>query len=199
MKTTEKTRERILETALTLFNAQNTDAVSTNHIADAVGISPGNLYYHFRNKADIIRSLFEQLFSENDVAFALPTDRPITIADVQGLVRTNFETIWKYRFVYREIVALLRADAELRERYIAVRQRGYEGFHEIFAVLAQAGMLTAIEDAQTITEIADLCWLVSEFWLATVEISGSEVDAAQMQRGLDLMMRVLHPYIPKLR
>ena len=56
-----KTRDKIIHTALGLFNEQGTKAVTTNHIAAAVGISPGNLYYHFRNKEDIIRAIFEQM------------------------------------------------------------------------------------------------------------------------------------------
>ncbi len=198
MKPAEKTRERILQAALTLFNTQGTDAISTNHIAETTGISPGNLYYHFRNKAEIIRALFEQLFAETDIAFAIPMQQPLSLDWALGLVRLNFGIIWKYRFAYREILALLRADDQLRERYAAVRQRGYKGFHEIFAALGQAGMLIAIEDEQTVTRLADLCWLISEFWLSEVEISGDEVDAAQMQRGIDLMMLVLRPYLPKL-
>jgi AcrR family transcriptional regulator len=198
MKATGKTRDSILQTALELFNTRGTDAVSTNHIAEAAGISPGNLYYHFRNKGEIIRALFEQLFAETDRAFAVPMDRMFTLEDVRGMVRINFEIIGGYRFAYREILPLLRADADLRARYLAVRQRGYEGFREIFAALEHAGMLTMPDDEQAIDQLADLCWLISEFWLSTVEVSGHEVDAAQMQRGLDLMTRVLHPYIPKL-
>jgi AcrR family transcriptional regulator len=47
--------------AIQLFNEQGTTVVSTNHIASAIGISPCNLYYHFRNKEDIIRAIFEQM------------------------------------------------------------------------------------------------------------------------------------------
>ncbi len=41
------TKQAILTTAIDLFNDKGTAAVSTNHIAEAMGISPGNLYYHF--------------------------------------------------------------------------------------------------------------------------------------------------------
>ena len=68
------THNRILATALRLFNQSGTAAVSTNHIADALGISPGNLYYHFRNKEAIIRALFEQQFAQWDAAYTLPSD-----------------------------------------------------------------------------------------------------------------------------
>ena len=66
------TREKILDTALALFNKEGTAAISTNHIAEAAGISPGNLYYHFRNKEEVIRELFERLSAANNA-----TSRPV--------------------------------------------------------------------------------------------------------------------------
>jgi AcrR family transcriptional regulator len=190
-----KTPERILAAALRLFNEQGTAAVSTNHIAAALGMSPGNLYYHFRNKEEIIRALFEQQFARWEELYTLPNDRLPTLDDLKQLVRATFVTGWNYRFIYRELIALLRRDEQLRRRWVEVRARGFAGFHELVAQFVAAGVLRAPDNAETVTHLAEICWLISEFWLASVEISGEEVDAAQMERGVALMLQVLEPFV----
>jgi AcrR family transcriptional regulator len=190
-----KTRERILATALRLFNESGTAPVSTNHIAEALGISPGNLYYHFRNKEEIIRALFEQQFARWDADYAFPDDRLPNLDDLQQLVRATFVTAWEYRFMYRELIALLRRDAQLHQRWVEIRARGFEGFHELFNLFVAAGVLRDPGDAAVATRLAELVWLISEFWLASVEVSGETVDAAQMEHGVALMLQVLGPFI----
>jgi AcrR family transcriptional regulator len=189
------TRERILATALRLFNETGTAAVSTNHIADALGISPGNLYYHFRNKEDIIRALFDQLFAHWDEMYGLPGDRLPTLADLRQLVYGTFVMNWGYRFIYRELIALLRRDDDLNRRWIAVRARGFAGFRELIDVFVAAGVLRSPGDSAVVTRLAELCWLISEFWLASVEVSGQAVGSAQMEHGVELMFQVLDPFI----
>ncbi len=190
-----KTRERILATALQLFNQSGTAPVSTNHIADALGISPGNLYYHFRNKEEIIRALFEQQFARWDEGYAFPQDRMPTLADLQQLVRISFITAWEYRFIYRELIALLRRDEQLHHRWVEIRARGFAGFRELVDLFVAAGVLRTPGDPSVVTRLAELVWLISEFWLASVEVSGETVDAAQMERGVGLMLQVLDPFI----
>jgi len=190
-----KTRERILATAQRLFNESGTAAFSTNHIADAMGISPGNLYYHFRNKEAIIRALFEQQFARWDELYTLPDDRLPTLADLQQLVRATFVMSWDYRFMYRELIVLLRRDEQLQRRWVAIRARGFAGFRELVDLFVAADVLRAPADPTAVTRLAELCWLISEFWLASVEVSGEAVDAAQMERGIALMLQVLDPFI----
>jgi AcrR family transcriptional regulator len=189
------TRERILATALRLFNEAGTAPISTNHIADALGISPGNLYYHFRNKEEIIRALFEQQFARWDADYAFPDNRLPNLDDLQQLVRATFVTAWEYRFMYRELIALLRRDAQLHQRWVEIRARGFAGFHELFNLFVAAGVLRDPGDEAVVTRLAELVWLISEFWLASVEVSGETVDTAQMEHGVALMLQVLGPFI----
>lgn len=190
-----KTPERILAAALRLFNEQGTAAVSTNHIADDLGMSPGNLYYHFRNKEEIIRALFEQQFARADRLYELPGDRPPTLDDLQGLARATFVMSWDYRFIYRELIALLRRDEQLQRRWVEVRARGFAGFGRLVEQFVEAGVLRAPASPGVTRRLAELCWLISEFWLASVEVSGQAVDAAQMEHGVALMLQALEPYL----
>ncbi|MCW5854057.1 MAG: TetR/AcrR family transcriptional regulator [Anaerolineae bacterium] len=191
------TRERILETALRLFNETGTATVSTNHIAQALGISPGNLYYHFRNKEEIIRALFERLFALWDEGGSLPADRPATLEDLQQVVRESYRLLWEYRFVYRELVALLRHDEHLRQRWLEVRARGFDGFYALIDAFVAAGVLRLPDDPAVLPRLAELVWLISEFWLPSVEVSGEPMNPAHMEHGIALMLQVLDPYIVK--
>ncbi|NOK61248.1 MAG: DNA-binding transcriptional regulator, AcrR family [Chloroflexi bacterium AL-W] len=190
-----QTKDRILTTARNLFNMEGTAQVSTNHIAEAAEISPGNLYYHFRNKEEIIRAICDQLFTLTGEMFTLDEDRYPTLEDVQRWVHENFVVTWQYAFVYRELPALIRHDPELAVKYAAVRQRGYDGFFELIAVLQTAGVLLPTLDNVTVVRLADLLWLISESWLTSLELQGQPATDDQMQRGIDLMLLVLQPYL----
>jgi AcrR family transcriptional regulator len=190
------TRDKILDTALILFNEQGTAAVSTNHIAAAADISPGNLYYYFRNKEDIIDALFERLFDAWDTAFQLPSDRAPTLADFEALIATNYQLIWDYRFAYREMAALLRNDPALRARYQKVRQRGYEGFAELIDAFVDAGVLTPPSMPQELASLTELCWIISEQWPVNLELSGRPFDADGIQQGIALMRLIFNRYLP---
>jgi hypothetical protein len=111
------------------------------------------------------------------------------------LVRANFAVLWEYRFASRELIPLIRRDALLRERWLEVRQRGYASFRELVAAFVGAGVLLAPADT-AVERLADLCWLISEFWLACLEVSGQPVDAAHLEGGVGLMLQVLNPVAP---
>src|SRR5215468_10516481 len=86
----EKRRSEILRTALALFNERGTAAVSTNHIAAELGISVGNLYWHFADKDAIVRALFEEHAARFDTMWAPPTSANEAAAVMVGALRRTF-------------------------------------------------------------------------------------------------------------
>ncbi len=114
------TKESILQTGRDLFNQHGTAKVSTNHIAETAGISPGNLYYHFKDKAHIIREIYKQMITEWEKAYDRVEDQNISFRTLQEFIEDNFELLWQYRFFYRETVALLNADRALSRRHTVI-------------------------------------------------------------------------------
>src|SRR5690554_7501702 len=75
------TKDKILSASLTLFNELGERNVTTNHIAAHLNMSPGNLYYHFRNKQMIIHALFDQYQAIIMDILDVPTDRSLQLQD----------------------------------------------------------------------------------------------------------------------
>ena len=191
------TKELIAQTAMRLFNESGTAAVSTNHIAEAMGISPGNLYYHYRNKEEIIRAVFERMNFSWEELFALPQDRTPTLGDLRRILGETFSVLWEYRFFYREFVALMRRDPELGRRYRGVRERGLANTEFILASFVEGGVLRGLEGPNAVPKLATTLWLIMEFWLPFVEMGEETVGPERLQEGVDLMMQVLTPYMTK--
>jgi AcrR family transcriptional regulator len=189
------TKERIVETALRLFNETGTSAISTNHIAEGMSISPGNLYYHFRNKKEIIRAILDRLVARHKGIYQLPEERPPTVVDLQRMVRQNFLLLWDYRFFYRELIALLQRDAVLKERYLAMRREGLAHFEVLFECFVDVDVIRMPADSTSIADLARICWLISDYWLPFVELESELTMPQYMQQGIRLVLQALRPYL----
>jgi hypothetical protein len=125
----------------------------------------------------------------------VPQDHAPTLEDLKKIVETNYQIIWQYRFAYRELVVLLRQDGELRAGFLAVRHRGYDGFNQLIRAFSDAGVIHLPDDPQAISELQEICWLISEFWLTNLEVNGRSVDKDAMQQGVKIMLRVRNPIL----
>jgi len=189
------TRARIIETALGLFNEHGSGEISTNHIAETLGISPGNLYYHFRNKEEIIRAIAEQKDARWESLYHLPQDRAPTPADVERLVRENFALVWAYRFFFRELSALTRRDPLLKAHYQQMRRERLAAFEGLFTQFVSAGVARPSASPTLVANLAKVCWLISDYWLPFLEIDGDLTLPDGIEQGIALYMQVLDPYI----
>lgn len=109
-----KTRDRIAQASLELFNAQGERSVTTNHIATHLGISPGNLYYHYPNKQAIIAELFAEYESHVESFLRLPEGRGLTVDDKTFYLEALLAAMWRYRFLHRDLEHLLESDPSWR-------------------------------------------------------------------------------------
>ena len=122
-----KTRDKIIQASIELFNEQGERNVTTNHIAAHLSISPGNLYYHFRNKEDIILSIYEE-YARNllldTVPFVSPDVKPLdTIILYMDAV---FQALMKFRFFYRHHSLRVLLRERENEKLFESNEKSYE-------------------------------------------------------------------------
>ncbi len=188
-----KTRQRILDTALILFNERGESTVSTNHIADELEISPGNLYYHYRNKDDIIEQLFQRFEERMDQALVVPEGRAITLEDVWLQLHLVFECIWDYRFLYRDLVNILSRNRSLRLRFARILKRGSVNSHGIMKGLNETGAMRA--SAAEIEGLSTNVLVLATFWLNYAGIRGEKDEQKAIQQGIVQVMMLVSPFL----
>lgn len=98
-----KTRDRILECALQLFNQKGEPNVSTMEVANEMGISPGNLYYHFHGKEPLVLGLFERFQNELAPLLDPPPDAQLQAGDYWLFLHLIIERMAHYRFLFQDL------------------------------------------------------------------------------------------------
>jgi AcrR family transcriptional regulator len=188
-----KTRNRILDVALRLFNEQGETNISTNHIADELEISPGNLYYHYRNKDDIIEQLFQRFEERMDQALVAPEGREVTLEDVWLQLHLVFECIWNYRFIYRDIINILSRNRSLRLRFARILKRGSSNAQGIMRGLNETGAMRA--SAAEIEGLATNILVLATFWLNYANVRGEKDEQRAIQQGIVQVMMLVSPFL----
>ena len=115
-KAPRRTKERILETTLELFNRFGEPNVSTTAISAELNISPGNLYYHYPAKDELVNALVDRFEAEAQPLLGAAGD----VGDVEDawfFLHTLFELIWAYRFIYRDLSDLLSKNRRLEKQF----------------------------------------------------------------------------------
>lgn len=190
------TRNRILQASLQLFNTQGERNVTTNHIAAHLGISPGNLYYHFSNKQMIVAELFTDLDASIDTFFRLPPDRSVTLEDKTQYLESLLDNMWQFRFLYRDLEPLLEADPDLAERHHRFAQRSLNSATAIYQEFVEAGILQMTP--QQIEALAVNAWIILNSWIRLLSTSCSDdhaLDRTMLRRGIYQVLALEEGYV----
>ena len=198
-KPPRRTRERILDVSLRLFNELGEPNVTTSAIADELNISPGNLYYHFRNKDDIINALFEQFERGVDALLDAPGRQAITFDDAWLFLHLLFESIWKYRFVYRDLNDLLSKNRRLEMHFRTILERKTRAARQLCTALSATGQMRATE--REIDALATNMVVVTTYWLSFEYVSNArrfsdpQYQGNAMARGAYQVLVLVAPYL----
>ena len=194
-KRPRRTRERILETALALFNRLGEPNTTTADIADEMGISPGNLYYHFRSKDEIIAELFAAFERRLDGVLAAPEQRAVSIEDLWLLLHLLFEAMLDHRFFFRDLDEILSRNRALPSRFALLMRRSTRTVIELCRGLVAAGAMHASE--REIEALAENIGLVATYWISYQQLraGGQWGSGVSLDRAAYQVLALISPFL----
>lgn len=197
-KPKRRTRERIVETALRLFNQFGAPNVTTTVIADELDISPGNLYYHFDNKDAIVNTILDAFEDEIEEMLASPgadNARELTIEDIWLFLHLLFEIIWRYRFFYRDLSDLVSENRTLEMHFQKILNHKIATARRLCQGLVDSGGMTATK--QELEALSANMVLVATYWLSfDFALSPRKTqDDAALSRGVYHVMVLVAPFL----
>ena len=159
------TRTAIMDTARRLFTERGYNAVSIQDIADELGISKGNLTYHFRRKEQIVEALLRQ-----NTGGGLRLAVPGSIGALDTLFRHQYNVVRDNAYYFFHYDQMAQLSPEISEGQRAAKEMLRTVLQSCFSVLVEAGLMQT-EDAAG-RKLADererlidalimtaLCWL----------------------------------------
>ena len=202
-KPPRRTAERILETSQELFNRYGEPNVSTTAISAEMRISPGNLYYHYPAKDELINALFTRF----DVALQEALQQcslARTVNDASLSLHRLLELVWQYRFFYRDLNHLMSRNRQLEAAVQPLIDRKQHALQEMLRGLRSEALLDI--DDQGITDTSNSMVVMATYWIsfeyARNPRQALEPESAQqaLSRGVQLVLNLLKPYLhPRVR
>ncbi len=188
-------KEKILNAALLLYNEQGIRNITSRHIAASIGISGGNLHYHFKHTEDIIRALFDELALAYDGLMINAQSVPLDLDAIAFLTETSFKLVNKYRFIFINFVEIGKWIPEIREAYYQLVQKREQQFLSLFDDLIAKGIFRDDIPSSNKQGLVKQFFIINDFWLSHNELTDQYQDEKAVKAYRNAIDVLLWPYL----
>jgi len=187
------TKEKITQVALFLFNRFGFVNVRLQYIADEVGLSVGNVAYHFKTKDDIMEHLYSRIVTEQQ---SLLTDLrmiPLFVNFDQHL-QNVFEMQQRYSFFFTDTLEVMRAYPSIRKKHREHIQWQQIQFSLFLEFNVARGVLNSTVWPDSFQQLAKRYVLVVDSWLNYEFMQGNLIKDLPPSLFKEAIWSILVPY-----
>ncbi len=190
------TKTKIKNSAIHLFNTQETLSVTTNHIAKEAGISPGNLYYHYKNKEEIVTDLYLDLskrFEEiNSFENILLSSNPIKVLD--NTFELMGEIFYEYRFLLRDSMVLIALYPSFKENFVRNQEKRIKQIESLLQFLLKENIIQ-YEENINLERRAKMHWFITAYWQSFASSTGN-VSRESIKEAKEIFFEfMIYPFL----
>ncbi len=190
-----KTKEKIIENALVLFNKDGIDAVTVRHIAAKMGISHGNLCYHYPNRDEIIKVLYYKMQEEVDGLYnALDLSSKEVLGGITILEKT-FDIVYNYRFIVSNASEVFARIPEIKKHFASNVENRKNSLKELIQTLSKEKLLRKNVSEERLDYLYTQISLIADFWVPYAEIAFKGTKAEMKKYFIGLIVNAIFPYL----
>lgn len=189
-------KEKIKIKAIVLFNEFGISTVSMLQIADSLSISAGNLSYHYKTKAILLHTIYEDIHKESmEITFA--KDGYITLHYYE-VVLLGFNQIQrKYTFFFNELVHIARVYPEVMKKYELTNIQRFKEARKIIDYYIETSRLVKEEEMINYDKIIYSIFMISTFWQSQSQVINDKEFLINKCQPIDMLWNLLIPYLTK--
>lgn len=190
------TKQKIKSSAIILFNEGDTLSITTNHIAAKAGISSGNLYYHYKNKEDILVDIYldmsEKFESFESFDTILASENPLkSLYEMYDLYGDLF---WEYRFLMRDSTVLIALNPKLKEMFLTRQRKRINQIESVIHYFIEKKIFNQMSQEE-IRLRAKLNWFISAYWQVFTSSDG-QVTKESILEVKDVIFTInIYPFL----
>lgn len=189
------TKERISDAALGVFNRKGTEQVTLRELAKEVGISHGNLCYHFPSTDDIAQHLYFALVAELDGEIQRMQSRSQNPAEIFTGSWAIFNLLYKYRFLMLNFVDIMRRLPEVKKHYRQLQERRKAEFKALFKMLVDGGFMQPEIYPGFFDDTIVNMTILGDFWIAHSEILFKGKESEKLKHYYRITSTILLPLL----
>lgn len=190
-----KRREKILQTALILYNEHGIDNVSSRQIAEKMGISDGNLRYHFPKQDQLVFALYEDLVAKIDIQLAAFMGKDLSFQNLFASQIATMEVFLSYKFIFQDFAGVMRRFEPIRIHFIQLMEGRAVFFAQVVELMKNRGLFRKKLPAKAYSEFAFNMGIINNFWINDATIFHAEVTSEVLHK---YAVRIFYGMVPLL-
>lgn len=193
---TASNRERIVEAAIELMNERGS-LIGTTQVATHLGISHGNLYYHFSDMQAIVLEVLLRLHDELRETLLLRPGEVVDEKRLAGYYADGARVLWRYRFMVSSALELTSGNAELEGEYQKFTAAGMDWITRIIVNVVKHHPGAVPAHRSDCRKLAENMWVLWNAWPRHAELSRARtpVSPVDIAHGLQMIAMTLAPYV----
>ena len=191
----KNTKNVILNTALSLFNSKGLSQVTLRTIANEMGISQGNLCYHFKKRDEIIEGLYFRLVSAIDHGFSGENHLENGLEKLFHVSRTIMRNFYEYRFFMLDFVQIMRENETIKDHYKVLSSQREIQFERLLLDLMEAGIIRPAELPDEYLNLYLRIKIMGDFWISSAVTSSRKMGPKIVEEYYVILNQSLYPYL----